>query len=584
MKSYSALKSSILFIIIFIFSSCQKDLDQFVPVENERYITNVFGTVTDGDGNTISNALVNFQGKTLQTDEYGTYLFKNVDVDSRYNHINISKDGYFVNTRTFRGNESKTILLKSTLVSAKFDYLVSSNEPKTIDKGSVKIDFDGKGMITQDGGQAYDGEVEVAIHYLNPLDENIGEIMPGDLSGINTGNNFRLLESFGMVGVELRANDGRKLQLAEQSSATITISIPDEILPDAPNEIPLWHFDHDLGLWVEEGKAEKVGNTYVGSVSHFSFWNFDLQRDPVMVSGRLIDNNGIGVASMQVKIVRGNEKRGGSGYTDYDGYFSGPIEKGVPLQLTVTSRCDGEDVVYSEQIGPFENEVNLGNIVLEIPNIEYLSVQGDFTNCEGEVMEDGLLKINDQNRPDYFPVIGGSIDKTFGICGLESIKLEIIDRQKLQKKSLGNFEVPGVAKIDDVKVCDEPVNFVSINSPTFDIDLVFVDSVMFSSIQWSKTLLSFDYSYEVAVFEIKYVDQDENNIEEGTHKILKMVCNWRPDASTEEIVLILYEGNIIIEEVDNIEKTVKGSFLFEATIGGGPTERHVFEGNFFSYF
>lgn len=584
MKLNSVLKLSFLLFIILLFSSCQKDVDQVIPIENETYSTNVFGTVTDNEGNAISEATVSYKGRTLQTDEFGTYLFKDIEVDSRYNHININKEGYFLNTRTFRGQRSETILLKSTLEKTLFDQTIMSNEPGTIDIGSVKIDFDGKGMVVQNGGQVYDGEVEVALHYLNPMNANIGDVMPGDLSGINIGNNIRLLESFGMVGVELRSSDGRNLQLAEQSLATITIKIPSEILADAPEEIPLWHFDHDSGLWVEEGKANKIGNTYVGKVSHFSFWNFDLQRESVMIHGRLVDNNGIGVAAMQVKILRGNEKRGGAGYTDYDGYFSGPVEKGVPLQLSVVSRCDGEEVIFSDQIGPFEDEMDLGDIILDIPNVEYLSVKGSFTNCDGEVMEDGLLKINDLDRPEYFPIIGGSIDKTFGICGLESIELEVIDRQKLQKKSLGKFDVPGAAMVDETKVCDEPVSFVSITSPTFDLDLVLLDSILFSTVQWSKTLLSFDYSYDLAVFEIKYVDQIENEIEEGTHKILKMVCNWRPDSSTEEIVLILYEGNIIIEEVDNSANTVRGSFIFEATIAGGTSERHVFEGNFFSYY
>lgn len=583
MKSYSSALSTLLFFILLL-SSCQKDLDQIVPFDSKSYLTNVFGTIVDNDGEAIAGAVVNFKGQTIESDEYGTYLFKNVEVDSRYNHLNVFKDGYFQNTRTFRGNESKMILLKSRMIAILYENTFLSSEPNTVTSGQVTIDFDGKGMVVKNTNETYEGEVEVAIQYLDPLDSRTGDIMPGDLSGVNSSGSLRLLESFGMLGVELRATDGRALQLSDQSKSTITVNIPNELNSDAPDEIPLWHFNHELGLWEEEGSAKKVGDTYTGDVSHFSFWNFDLKRVPVMVSGRLLDPNGVGLASMQVKIVRGNERRGGSGYTDYDGYFSGPIEKGIPLELTVTSKCNGEEVVYSSQIGPFESEADLGDIVLDIPNVEYLSVQGTFLDCDGEILEDGLLKINDQGRPDYFPIIGGSIDKTLGICGLEAVELEVIDRQKLQKKTLGNFDVPGTVEIGEVKVCDDPVNFVTITSPTFDLDLVLVDSVLFSSIQWSKTLLSFDYSYDLAVFEIKYVDQDEQSIEEGTHKILKMVCNFRPDSSSEEIVLVLYEGNIIVEEVNDQDRTVKGSFLFEATIAGSTSDRHVFEGNFFSYF
>ncbi len=582
MKSYHKFLSGLLLALFFV-TSCQEDLDRIEPIQGETYITNIFGTIVDESGNPVIDAEVTFRNQSVQTDEYGTYLLEQVVIDSRYNHLNIKKEGYFLNTRTFRGNESEMILLKASLIPITFDKTIHSSEPNSVVKGSVTIDFDGKGMILKGNNEAYDGELKVAVHYIDPLDEKTGDIMPGDLSAVNNNGELRLLESFGMVGVELRTMDNRELQLAPESTATITVQIPAEILGEAEDEIPLWHFNHELGLWEEEGSAMKIGNSYSGKVSHFSFWNFDLQRDPVMASGRLIDANGVGLASMEVKIARGNERRGGLGYTDYDGYFRGAIEKGVPLKLTVTSKCNGEEIVYEGDIGPYDDEADIGDIVLNIPNIEYLSLKGNFLTCEGEILKNGLLKINDQDRPDYFPIIDGSIDKTFGICGLESVELEIIDRQSLKRRSLGFFDLPGSTEIGEVEVCDEPVNYVSISSPTFDLDLVLVDSVLFSTIQWSKTLLSFDYSYEKAVFEIKYVDQVENEIEKGTHKILKMVCNFQPDSSAEEIILVLYEGNIIIEEVNNVDRTVVGSFLFEATIAG-TSDRHAFEGDFFSYF
>ncbi|MBC7643215.1 MAG: hypothetical protein H7174_12930 [Flavobacterium sp.] len=37
-------------------------------------------------------------------------------------------------------------------------------------------------------------------------------------------------------------------------------------LSSSPSSIPLWHFDENLGIWLKEGTATKVGSTYQGSV------------------------------------------------------------------------------------------------------------------------------------------------------------------------------------------------------------------------------------------------------------------------------------------------------------------------------
>lgn len=581
MKTNLKINSIYFFILMMLFTSCQKDTDTFIPVESEQFTASIFGTVLDEAGSPLADVEVSYGLSTATTDIYGTYLFKNVVIDSRYNRIDIRKEGYFRNTRTFRAKADQTVLLSTKLMNAMPSHKMRSDEPHVITQGPIMIDFDGNGMVRQSSGEPYIGTVDVAIRYLNPLDRDLGDVMPGDLSAVNSSNQIRLLESFGMIGVELTTEAGQPLQLSVDSRATISLAIPEELLAEATDEIPLWHFDHETGLWAEEGKATKVGNTYSGEVSHFSFWNFDLQRPPVMVSGRLVDINSIGLAAMQVKVMKPSESRGGSGYTDFDGYFNGPIEKGIPLELSVVSKCDGEKLVYTQQIGPFEDDTDLGDIVLDIPNIEYLTLRGMFQDCDGSTMTEGLVKINDQGRAEYLPILGGSIDKTFGICGLDAVDIDIIDRNTLLKTSLGTVAVPGMIDIGTIKVCDEAVFFTSITSPTFDVDLVMVDSVSFTPIGTSKSILAFDYSFEVGVVEIKYVDNDTQGIETGTHDILKMVFNYRPNTSVQEVVLNLDAGTITIDEVDQAKRTVKGTYTFKAIVDG-IEELHTFNGEFYS--
>ena len=69
------------------------------------------------------------------------------------------------------------------------------------------------------------------------------------------------------VGVKV----GQKLNLKEGHTAEIVVQIDDSQLATAPNTITLWHFDEEKGYWKEDGVATKVGNKYVGEVSHFSW-------------------------------------------------------------------------------------------------------------------------------------------------------------------------------------------------------------------------------------------------------------------------------------------------------------------------
>ncbi|MEZ4907140.1 MAG: hypothetical protein R2771_05755 [Saprospiraceae bacterium] len=57
--------------------------------------------------NPIEGALVSYNGKSINTDEYGTYNFENVQIGDKHNFISIRKDGYFEAGETFRTDHAK---------------------------------------------------------------------------------------------------------------------------------------------------------------------------------------------------------------------------------------------------------------------------------------------------------------------------------------------------------------------------------------------------------------------------------------------------------------------------------------------
>src|ERR1700742_2255235 len=116
--------------------------------------------------------------------------------------------------------------------------------------------------------------------------------MPGDLRGIGSDGNETALQSFGMMDVEMVDDAGNKLQIASGQQASLTFSIPDTLLSLAPATIPLWYFNDSSGRWIQQGSAVKQGNTYVGQVGHFTYWNCDAPMGTVNFKVHVIDQFG----------------------------------------------------------------------------------------------------------------------------------------------------------------------------------------------------------------------------------------------------------------------------------------------------
>ena len=107
-------------------------------------------------------------------------------------------------------------------------------------------------------GTNYTGNVNVIMHHLDPVDENMQDQMPGMLYAANAQNEEVMLQTFGMLAVELRGSGGEDLNIAEGSSAEIRMPLDASLLNDAPATIPLWYFDEVNGYWIEDGQATLV--------------------------------------------------------------------------------------------------------------------------------------------------------------------------------------------------------------------------------------------------------------------------------------------------------------------------------------
>ena len=136
-----------------------------------------------------------------------------------------------------------------------------------------------------------------------PQDDTFFETFPGAFEGETEGGETVPFISYGYMGVSMYS-EGRAepLELADGVTASLALTIDPAAARSAPPTIPMWWFDEDRGVWVEEGEATLEGNVYTTDVEHFTIWNWDLPvTDICYVTGQVQDGEGEPVEGARVR-------------------------------------------------------------------------------------------------------------------------------------------------------------------------------------------------------------------------------------------------------------------------------------------
>ncbi|MAN27797.1 MULTISPECIES: hypothetical protein [Mesonia] len=412
-------KILILFSLI-IFISCSNDDDFSAPenqeVENpenpnpenptidlsqnfgDEVSRDFIGQIIDADHNPIQEVSIHIGNSSSTTDENGIFIIKEANVHENFAYITASKSGYINGSRalvpTEGTNELSIMLLEKNTTAT-----VNSGSAETVSLANgAAVDLAGNYQDSE--GNDYSGSVKVSMHHLNPYDEDMFNQMPGMLYAANTENEERMLQTFGMLAVELEGANGESLNLAEGSTATIHVPLSAELLAQAPATIPLWHFDEEKGYWVEDGEATLQGNEYVGTVSHFSFWNCDIPAEAVNYCLTITDENNIPLS--QVRVTISSEEYGTtSGITNGDGEVCGLIPSGETLEINFyTNGACSIEAFYTANIGPINDDTS-ETISINLPaenEVILETITGTFNNCEGNPVSSGYVTMTSANN------------------------------------------------------------------------------------------------------------------------------------------------------------------------------------------
>ena len=391
--------ASILFLLIF--TSCREDLlpttTDVVTLEEPmiRVEASLKGQVIDENNQPIENAIVKLNDTEIQTDENGIYKFENAVLNQNGTLVTAKKSGYFLGAKLFNptlGAESFVpFQLLAKELTGSFE-TTNGGKLTTIDGASVEF---GANAIRTDAGDVYSGEVRVFAKWIDPTSDMLAEQMPGDLRAWDKNEVLVQLATYGMVAVELESPTGVKLQLKEGNLATLTMPVPQELLSNAPNSIPLWSMNEETGYWIEESSATLQDGMYVGEVSHFSFWNCDAPFPLVKMTFQLKDIDGNPINYMKVSITLDNANAT-CGYSNSEGIVCGKVPKGQNLILKVYDYCG--NIIHLQDLGSFDEDFDLGMIVVE--DASPILISGELDKCDGTPVTEGYVFVKD--LPIYY--------------------------------------------------------------------------------------------------------------------------------------------------------------------------------------
>lgn len=387
-----------------LFFSCKKDRNggnpgngsatteplntQNLHVElGQTALNQVQGVLMDGDV-PIVNATVScgFGAESVQTDPNGFFLLSACESYERYGFITAEAPGYFSGYRQYFPPPSGQVVLRVNMLphTDAVSFEASSGAIISSDWGTIQ--FAPSAFAIE--GLVYSGTVTAFVQHVAPSRADLFDVIPGGLTGLDA-EGVKVLETFGMLGVELFADDGQPLDVLLPAQATLLID--ETQLAYAANEIDLWSLDPESGLWIDEGEASRAENAYQMQLPHFSWWNIDVPSSFAWLDGTVLqDENPVGDALVTIY----TENSGcASTLTNSSGEFAGmvPKDQSLSAQVKVCLQSETPIVIGEHPFGPLQDSTTIN---VEVSDYEHHFIEGQFVGCEGAPIEFGYMMVN----------------------------------------------------------------------------------------------------------------------------------------------------------------------------------------------
>lgn len=441
MKTQSFFRLFTLCLVITV-GACTDPLDDkqtvdpapITPDLTEKVSASVSGFIIDEQGVPVVFASVTAGSGQAVTDEYGYFSVADVSLSKFAGLVTVTKTGYFNGYKTFTPQEDQETFTRIKLLAkpeAVTVNAVAGGTVTTTDGGTITLPANS--IVTASTNTAYTGEVSVRARVIN----NTGEDdKPGDARGTDDEGHAKALKSFSTIAVELTGNAGEPLQIMDGKSATLTLPIAAELQADAPNTISLWSFNTTTGLWQQEGVAEKSGDSYTATVSHFSFWDGAVGLPLVNFSAQIVNAANQPLANVAVVVtIAGMPKNAGYGrfgYTDANGFVSGSVFANMDFVLDIMTPCALS--AYSHEFSTAASDTDLGTLTGNLGQ-SVVSLTGSVKNCEDEAIASGYVQTYDGGFYNRIPIVNGVFSFNGLACTNTEVSIVAVDLSTYKQNS-----------------------------------------------------------------------------------------------------------------------------------------------------
>ncbi|AXO79703.1 hypothetical protein DZC78_04640 [Olleya aquimaris] len=422
------------------------------------------GRIVDQSSIPLDNVSITIGNKTATTDNNGMFKISDVQVKQRQAFILAEKPGFLNGMRSVVPTQG-TNMINIMMITENLAGTVASGVTSEVSlPNGTKVGFDGS--FKDQNGNAYSGNVDVYMYHLDPANPDNNILMPGSLQAVNQDGDERVLESYGMLNVELKGDSGQKLNIADGHIATIEMPMVPAQSGVAPSVIPLWHFDEVNGYWVEDGEATLVSGKYIGEVSHFSWWNCDAQFPTVDLCMTVVDASNIPLSNVKVELWRSGQTYPRIGFSNGNGEICGLIPANETLTLKAIDQCGIE--VYNTTIGPFNSDTNYGDVVMS--SVNYSAVTGNLVDCSSQPVTNGYVTVHYGQEYASVEVVNGSFTLNMIECAsITEFTLEGVNYDTFQTTTPlpFNFTTPNVGNII---ACDTVTEYISVQIDNDPVD------------------------------------------------------------------------------------------------------------------
>lgn len=583
-----------LLLLLLLISSCRKDSELTTPygnsfkppVENigdfEPIIipvtASILGKVINRNGYPIANALVTLGSETIFTNEQGIFLFKAVEMNAAGTFVTVEKEEYFSGASRFFPKENSENYTTIRLLRKEERGAFSSNEETTLDiSGGVKFTIPSNSLLTQNG-MTYSGEVQVYSHHVGVEERDFLEFIPGNLQGVNRKNEEVALATYGFVTIELRTVDGEILELAEGRTATMKFPIFDTQLSEAPEEINLWSFNNNYGLWQDRGNAYLEGTEYIGEVRALSFCQIATSFSSVEVSGRLQNVSELPFPNVQLRTNNLLTAESAYAYTDNEGFFTThiPIDRTTKIHIS-SNGFECIDLPLEEMT--FFSDTDLSNITLTAENeFQIVALTGVLINCEDEGINESFIDVSvGEEKHCYYQLNDNQIALAFPGCNVSDIlSVEVRDLVDFHESGAIISDLSNSIDLGLLELCgDGEADYIVIKFPGSE-PIYFNDPEIFTSTDFTEIIAEEDTLKKIA---LSFIGSGV-----GTY-LDESIFSFRglfPTLTANQVIGIECDvscgfESVVVEEFgsnpgDRVEGTFSGASLFSVVSGVGGSQ------------